>query len=577
MKPLQMKNPISCILLLCGLITFLACSKPQPPEQMEVGSHPDLAAHSEEFKKEVIKVTDGVYVAVGFALANTILLEGDDGVIIVDTLESHEAAAQVKNAFDRITTKPVKAIIYTHFHTDHCYGTTAFTKDGVPDIYAHESTLTYLDRVASVTRETTYRRAMRQFGTLLPQGGLINCGIGPFLAFNKESTIGLIRPNKTFSGDRLALDIAGIKLTLFHAPGETNDQIIVWLPEKRVLLPADNFYRSFPNLYAIRGTAYRDVTLWVKSLDQMRDLRPQYLVPSHTRPIMGEADILETLTHYRDAIQFVHDQTIRGMNQGLTPQEIVERVKLPPHLAGQPYLHEYYGTVEWSVKAIFDGYLGWFGGNATDLFPLPLAERARRFADLAGGNTALLEQARKAAENGDHQWVLELADQLLVLEPDLLEARDLKSAALNSLGEKQIASTARNYYLTQALEVSKRLEIGQVRVKNKDMVHSIPLASIFSGMAVRLNPIKSADIDQIVGFRFPDTGEAYTVHVRKGVAEVRPKFPDNPEITVTVNSYIWKEIGAKMRNPAAALVKGDVKIEGGTFSLVKFMGLFEVN
>ena len=575
MKPVKTPHRVWLAMILCSLVIVAACSKPQPPEQMDVGSHPDLAAHTKEFKQEIIKVTDGVYVAVGFALANVILLEGDDGVIIVDTLESPEAAAPVKAAFDKITTKPIKAIIYTHFHTDHCYGTTAFTKKGIPDIYAHESILTYLDRVASVTRDTTYRRGMRQFGNFLPKGGLINCGIGPFLAFDEKSTIGLIRPNKTFSGDRLTLDIAGLKLELYHAPGETNDQIIVWLPEKKVLLPADNFYKSFPNLYAIRGTAYRDVTLWVKSLDKMRDLRPEYLVPGHTRPISGENQIFETLTNYRDAIQFVHDQTIRGINQGLTPQEIVEQVKLPPHLAAQPYLHEYYGTVEWSVKAIFDGYLGWFGGNATTLFPLPIKERARRFADLAGGNHALLEQTRKAAKNGYHQWVLELSDQLLALEPDLAEARDLKSAALTALGEKQIASTARNYYLTQALEVSGRLEIGQIQVKNKDMVHSIPLDSIFSGMAVRLNPVKSADVDQIVGFRFPDTGEAYTIHVRRGVAEVRPQFPENPEITVTINSYIWKEIAAKMRNPAAALVKGDIKIDGGMINLVKFMGLFE--
>ena len=123
-----------------------------------------------------------------------------------------------------------------------------------------------------------------------------------------------------------------------------------------------NFYKSFPNLYAIRGTAYRDVTLWVKSLDKMRKLRAQYLVPHHTRPLKGAEKIYETLTNYRDAIQYVHDQTIRWMNKGLTPQAIVEKVKLPNHLAHRPYLREYYGTVQWSVRAIFNGYLGWFHG-----------------------------------------------------------------------------------------------------------------------------------------------------------------------------------------------------------------------
>ncbi len=135
----------------------------------------------------------------------------------------------------------------------------------------------------------------------------------------------------------------------------------------------------------------------------MSALSPEFLVPSHTRPLRGEKKIYETLTNYRDAIQFVHDQTIRWMNRGLTPQEIVEKVKLPPHLARLPYLQEYYGTVEWSLRAVFDGYLGWFGGNATDLFPLPLKERAKRFARLAGGEKALLAFARRGLKEKDYQ------------------------------------------------------------------------------------------------------------------------------------------------------------------------------
>jgi len=558
-------------LLIVGLS---ACSGPDQPKPITGNANPDLKEHTKEFRQKVIRVTDGVYVAVGFGLANSILLEGDTGTVIVDTMESEEAAKKVKAAFDRITKKPLKAIIYTHYHPDHDFGTTVFAGDSSPDIISHESTLMYLDRIVSVTRETTHRRAVRQFGTMLPEGGVINCGIGPFLDLRQENTIGLVRPNKPFHGEQYNLETAGLKLELYHAPGETNDQIFVWMPEKKVLLPADNFYRSFPNLYAIRGTAYRDVNQWVRSLDRMRALRADYLVPSHTRPISGADKIYETLTNYRDAIQFVHDQTIRGINLGKTPDEIVSMVKLPPHLASQPYLHEYYGTVEWSVRAIFNGYLGWFSGNATDLFPLSKEERARRIAALAGGEKELLEAASRAAEDGDHQWVLELCDHLMILNPDLDEARKMKASALSSLGEKQVASTARNYYLTQALEVAGTLDIPQRKTKEIELVHSIPLASIFNGLAVKLDPVKSADVDKIVGFKFPDTGAAYTVHVRKGVAEIQPRFLENSEIIVTVDENVWKEIAAKMRNPAIALLKGDVSVEGGTFDLVKFLGLF---
>jgi alkyl sulfatase BDS1-like metallo-beta-lactamase superfamily hydrolase len=415
---------------------------------------------------------------------------------------------------------------------------------------------------------------MRQFGSLLPAGGVINCGIGPELKFNEKSTIALLPPTRTFAGDSLELDIAGMKLILVHAPGETPDQIFIWLPQKKVLLPADNFYKSFPNLYAIRGTEYRDVTLWVKSLDKMRQLGAEYLVPHHTRPITGADKIYETLTNYRDAIQYVHDQTIRLMNQGLLPLEIVERVKLPPHLARQPYLHEYYGTVSWSVRAIFGGYLGWFGGNATDLFPLSLDERAKRFVDLAGSEQGLIDHAKQAVAKKDYQWALVLCDQLLRINPESDVVRELRAVALSSLGSNQTAATARHYYLTQALEVENKLHIGMMKIKDKEMVHNVTMEGIFDGMAVNLDPQKSADVDVIAGFRFPDTGQAYTVHVRRGVAEIQPKFPDNPDISLTVDSKVWKEVVTGFRNPVVALVK-DVDKEGGTLKIIKFLNLFK--
>jgi len=556
------------------MIFTAGCSDSRSPEQISAEAAPDLKAHSAEFKKEVIKVTDGVWVAVGFGLANSILLEGNDGVVIVDTMESAEAAAPVKAAFDKISSKPVKAIIYTHYHTDHIFGARVMAGEDRPEVICQARTLYCLNRIATITRETTYRRAMRQFGTMLPPGGVINDGIGPRLEYDQSKTIALLLPTRTFAAERMELDVAGLKLVLVHAPGETPDQIFIWLPRKKVLLPADNYYNSFPNLYAIRGTAYRDVMGWVNSLDKMRALKAEYLVPSHTRPLDGAERIYETLTNYRDAIQFVHDQTIRLMNRGLTPQQIVERVRLPAHLAGLPYLQEYYGTVEWSVRAVFDGYLGWFGGNASDLFPLPLRQRAMRFARMVGGETALLEKARQAVAGGDYQWALELTDHLLQLDYEPDKVRTLRATALKALAEMQIASTARNYYLTRALEVTGELHIPMMNIKDKALIHQLTLEGIFRSMAVRLDPEKSAHVDTVAGFRFPDTGQAFTVHVRRGVAEIHPWFPDKPDLVVTVDSNIWKEIAAGVRNPALAIFK-DLKKEGGTLSLIRFLRLFK--
>ncbi|MGB5193669.1 MAG: alkyl sulfatase dimerization domain-containing protein, partial [Polyangiales bacterium] len=381
------------IFTLASACLFLACQS-----EREVGPHslqesdPSVSAAiermDEEFRREVYEVTDGVYQAVGYGIANSMMIEGDACVFIVDVMGAMETASNVHAAFTKITDKPIGALIYTHNHADHVMGGLAFVPDGKVDVYAHQTTNDYINRFASVLRPILRTRSSRMFGSYLSPGGpdgMENVGLGPFVeTLDPEMTLGLIRPNKTFS-DVLRTEICGVKVELVHAPGETNDQLFVWLPDRGVLLPGDNIYKAFPNLYSIRGTQYRDVRAWVLSLDKMRALRPQYLVPSHTRAISGQDEIYETLTAYRDAIQFVHDQTIQGINRGLTPDELVELVKLPPHLAGHPYLQEYYGRVDWSVREIFEGNLGWFDGDAAGLEPVGPDERAAGMAELAGG------------------------------------------------------------------------------------------------------------------------------------------------------------------------------------------------
>ncbi len=210
------------------------------------------------------------------------------------------------------------------------------------------------------------------------------------------------------------------------------------------------FYRAFPNLYAIRGVPLRRVDWWVASLDQLVAMKAEHLVPSHTRPLSGAANIARTLTAYRDGVKSVLDQTVAGMKTGLRPDELVEKVKLPTELAGDPFLQEYYGTVAWSVRAIYTYYLGWFDGNATNLFPLSGASRATRLTELAGGEEAVLAKARDALAKSDFQWAAELADVILSNQPDHRDARQIKGRALTELGERQVSANARNYYLSSA-------------------------------------------------------------------------------------------------------------------------------
>lgn len=579
------RTPTRRLVALLSLTVMAACScerkAPPAPAPLPEGAAPAaLLEHSAEFEERVYRVTDRVHVAVGFALANSILLEGDDGVVVVDTTESVETARAVREAFEKITTKPIRALIYTHNHADHIFGARGFVPEGPIDVYAHDTTNTYIDRFVNVIRPAIAVRSARMFGTYLPEDGpdrAVNAGIGPRLAVGHGlGTPSLIRPNHTFS-DRLELTIAGIRMELVHAPGETNDQIFVWLPDDRVLLSGDNVYRAFPNLYTIRGTLYRDVLAWVHSIDAMRALAPEHLVPSHTRPVSGAAKIEEILTAYRDAIQFVHDQTIRGINHGLTPDELVETVKLPPHLRDHPYLTEFYGTVEWSVRSIFSGYLGWFDGDTSTLSPAPPEERAAGFVELAGGIDPLLEAARRALDAGRFAWAAELAEQARRAAPQRTEPAALKARALREMGRHSLSPNGRNYYLTRALELEGAVHIdeGGVDQGTRELIAAIPVENFMSSLPVNLDPEKSADVDMRVAFRFTDVGEDYTIHVRRGVAELRSGRAEEADVALVTTSTLWKEVLTRQRNPALAFASSDVEIEGSALDLVRFLRLFQ--
>jgi alkyl sulfatase BDS1-like metallo-beta-lactamase superfamily hydrolase len=235
------------------------------------------------------------------------------------------------------------------------------------------------------------------------------------------------------------------------------DAISVWLPEKRVLMPGDDFLRAFPNISPIRGARLRTPENWIASLEKMIELGPEHVVPSHTRPVLGGGAARAALAAYRDAIKSILDQTLQGMKQGERPDELVQHVKLPPALAENPYLQEFYGGVAWTVRGIYADRLGWFDGNATNLFPLPSKDRAAKLVGLIGGPGQVLARGREALAAGDFTWAAELADYVLANDGANAGAKRIKVRALIELGERQVNAIARNYYLSSALSLLRDL------------------------------------------------------------------------------------------------------------------------
>jgi len=578
MKKLGLSALLVLILVAAGLWFFARTSpkKATPPPARKTDA--SLADHTRLFKKAVEKVGRNVYAAIGYGLANAIMIVGDDGLIIVDTMTTNEEATEVLAEFRRITDKPVKAIIYTHNHADHVFGAEVFARGVSPEVYAHASTEALVMRIVTELRPIIGARSLRMFGSRLPAGQLVNAGIGPHLGLLPDSTLGFVPPTITFR-DKLDAQAAGVRFTLIHAPGETDDQIYVWLPDQKILICGDNFYWTFPNLYTIRGTPFRSLKDWRQSLIAARELNPEHLVPCHTRPVSGAANIRRILTHYADAIGYVHDQAIRGINMGMTPEELAETIHLPPHLATAPCLQPFYGKVSWSVCAMFSGNLGWFDGDSANLQPLSRRERAAMIADLAGGAEKLLARAQQYVNEGTPQAALELTGYLLRLEPDRQAARDLRVKALTALAERQENPNARNYYLSEALEITQGESLKQGSTASPESLHRFPLERFMDSLSVNLDPKASAEVDQKVGLIFPDADRGFLIHVRFGIAEITERRPEDllagdVSILVEADSRLWREMLAGYGNPLKIMAGYDYP-RGNLVSFGRFMKLFQ--
>ena len=551
------------------LLSFLfSCSEEIEIEKSLPSTPEDLKDHSAEFTKEVIEVTDGVHMAVGFALANAMMVEGEDSNIIIDTTGTVETAREVKEIFQSINPNPISAIIYTHNHGDHVYGASVFAEESDPEIYAHSSTEKYISRVIGILRPIISSRSSKMFGNVLPNEHIENNGIGPFLEIGKDGrTPGLLYPTKVFE-DQMEFEVSGVKIVLYHAPGETNDQLFVWLPEKKALFPGDNFYKTFPNLYTIRGTPYRDLAGWVNSLDKMRYLEPEHLIPSHTRPISGKQEIYEKLTTYRDGIQYVHDQTIRMMNQGMGPDEIAEKISLPKHLGDSPFLKEFYGSPAWSARNVFSGYLGWFDGNPSTLKPLPKTEEANNLISIAGGWDNLFKIAEESFKKENYQWALQLTDYLLLSKPDNKESIILRMSCLKALGEKESNPNSRYYYLSSAALLDENYEPNDILAPTLEVVKKYPIEAMLESLKVSVVPEKSIDKNIQLLFSFTDSGKKFSLFLRKGVLEIQPFEVMGSSVQVIATEEDMKAILTGLKSLPISLVTGSIKVNGSKADLL---------
>jgi len=546
------------------LIFLISCNQETVEDQTEALSFSSDIHVDDEFyfEKGIYQVTDNVYVAIGYGLANSILIAGDSGNIIIDTTEDPQLASEINAEFKKISNLPNEAIIYTHSHVDHWRGAPGFMEENTK-VYAHKTFERGFFKSNNLLRPILTERGMKQFGHFLPDSLKRGHGLGFTLKFDFEQPP-VIYPTDFFDTQTSKLTVGGIELEIQHTPGETDDQIIIYYPEKEVVISGDNYYMRFPNLYTIRGTSYRDTYSWFKSVDTMRSYKPKFLVSCHGPFLSGTETIEKRLAIYRDAIQYIHDYAIRGANLGKTPDELVEDFEYPAFFKENYDLQEKYGKVSWSIRNVYNGYLGFFDGRAVNLEPLSSKERSKRILKLIGNRE--LEK--------DYQWAAELSDIGLSNFPNDKTLKLLYSQSLEYLSLNEINPIARNYYLSEAYELSERISPVLEYKISAEQAKNIPLRTFFDAMGPRLDPIKAKGKLLRVGFNITDSDEIFGVVIRNQIAEISNFYADDYDVIVSVDSNTWKGVVLGTESASKAIASGNLKIQGSYKNFLEFSQMF---
>ncbi|HET7034596.1 MAG TPA: alkyl sulfatase dimerization domain-containing protein [Thermomicrobiaceae bacterium] len=545
-----------------------------------------LTGHARTMAQGVYQVAEQFYVAVGYGQSNLSMVVGSDGVLVIDCLETEEHARQALSDLRQVSgnDQPIKALIYSHSHPDHISGVRAILDPAAIEsnqarIYAHQRLPAVVRGNPSLGLVPPLRLAYT-FGLGLERGpaGWVETGLGTQFGIG---TTGFLPPTAVFQGS-LDATVAGITFHLHEAPSESDDEIVVWFPEQRVLYAADVIQgESLPNLYALRG-AVRNPLEWIRALDLLRTFEAEALIFGHGRPLVGRDEVRELLLQYRDALQYIHDQSLRLMARGLTPDELVEDIgELPPRLREHPWLGEFYGTVKQTVPQVYANYYGWFEGDPTFIDRLPRREQAARYVAAMGGRDAVVATAERAFADRDYQWVAEIVTHLLRLDPDDRAARRLKADALRQLGYRTSNPIWRNNYLMGAREIDGTLDrdklLATVRAMgNPDIAASMPIPLLLRAFATRLNPARSEGTYLQVAVHCTDTGASYGLAIRSEVAEDLAAAPPNPTIDIETTEPALRGLLTGRIGWPRAVEEGAPALKAGTpEEAARFWSLFD--
>lgn len=536
-------------------------------------------------QRGLYQVDDGIYQLRGFDLANISIIEGDSGWIVVDPLTTEDTArAAIAFAREHLGEKPISAILFTHSHIDHfggALGLMSMEQANSNDVqiiapvgFIEEATSENILAGPAMTR-----RALYMYGERLPRGptGHVTTGLGiqPVIG-----SVSIMVPNMVIDEAFSEMVIDGVPFRFMNAAGsEAPAEYVFYLPQHKALCGAEVVSHTMHNLYTLRGAKVRDALKWSDYIDSMLGNygEAETFFGSHHWPIWGSERAARFLEKQRDMYRYIHDQTVRWANDGLTPKEIAERIKLPDSLAKEFYNRDYYGTVSHNSKAVYQYYFGWYDGNPANLNPLPPEPAAKRYVEYMGGADSVLEKARNSFEQGEYRWVAEVLNHVVFAEPDNKAAKDLLAETYRQLGYQAESGPWRDVYLTGAYE----LQVGKPKdgfnlASAGPLLEQTPTIEFLRAISVRLKGEEAEGLDMLINIVFTDLNDSYVLELKNSVLHYREGAPaPNANATINITHPMFMKLLVGQAGAKEIVFSGDFKIDGSKLDLVKFFGLLD--
>ena len=570
--PVKLHNDTGMLIRDHAELDYITDDAPAP-----AAVNPSLWRQSQLIKRGgLFMVTEGLYQV--RLSANVTIVDAPDGLVIIDTGVSVDLARAAMDLFRRHTgnQKPVAAVIYTHTHFDHYGGVKGVVEEddvtsGKVPIVAPGTIESFNKHAIGenvITGNAMSRRMSYTFGLLLPRcdTGEITLGLATADELSQHMRLSYIAPTDPITRTGETRTLGGWDFEFLYAPDtEAPEEMHIWIPQIKALTCAENANHSMHNIQTIRGARTRDARNFARYIDETLvrwgDQAQVHYGP-HTWPVFGNDNVVAFLEGQRDMYKYIHDQSLRLANQGLTPLEAAEIVRLPDAI-GQKWPNRYYhGGLHHNVRAVFHKELGFWDGDPATILPLLPADNAARHVALIG-RKKILAEGRKAIEAADYRWAVQILHHLVFADPDDTEARKLQADAYEQLGYQQEVPQYRAIFLTAAKELREGIaKLGQLSTDSLDTILAMPIDLLFDFMAVHVIGDKAAAIDIRLNVTFDDTGDEWTMWIRNGVLNARRGHADEVQLTITGPKA---DLAALLLQPTQAgyiIAKDALKTEG---------------